>query len=89
MLDGVTVYNQLRAAERLRVQGTALWRLGEEDGSLWTIWDVTRPDDAARARLDDLPYGFDLVMEGEGDIWDKITTPQPAAGRSTTMPHRT
>jgi cellulose synthase/poly-beta-1,6-N-acetylglucosamine synthase-like glycosyltransferase/spore germination protein YaaH/peptidoglycan/xylan/chitin deacetylase (PgdA/CDA1 family) len=79
MLDGVTAYNELRAAERLRVQGTALWRLGEEDGSLWTIWDVTRPDDAARARLDDIPYGFDLILEGQGDIWNKITTPQPGS----------
>jgi peptidoglycan-N-acetylglucosamine deacetylase len=76
MLDGVTAYNELRAAERLGVQGTALWRLGSEDGSLWTIWDVTRPDDAARARLDDIPYGFDLILEGQGDIWNQITTPQ-------------
>ncbi|MGB6429317.1 MAG: glycosyltransferase [Candidatus Acidiferrales bacterium] len=76
MLDGVTAYNELRAAERLGVQGTALWRLGSEDGSLWTIWDVTRPDDAARARLDDIPYGFDLILEGEGDIWNQINTPQ-------------
>ncbi|MGO9641562.1 MAG: glycosyltransferase [Candidatus Acidiferrales bacterium] len=76
MLDGVTAYNELRAAERLGVQGTALWRLGSEDASLWTIWDVTRPDDAARSRLDEIPPGFDLVMEGAGDIWNNITTPQ-------------
>lgn len=79
MLDGVTAYNQLRAAERLGVQGTALWRLGSEDQSLWTIWDVTRPDDAARARLDDVPYGFDLDMEGAGDIWNNITKPTPGS----------
>ena len=46
MLDGVTAYNELRAAERVGVQGTALWRLGSEDPSIWSIWDVTRPDDA-------------------------------------------
>ena len=28
MLDAITGYNQLRASERLGVQGTALWRLG-------------------------------------------------------------
>ena len=28
MLDGVTAYNELRAAERAGVRGTALWRLG-------------------------------------------------------------
>jgi cellulose synthase/poly-beta-1,6-N-acetylglucosamine synthase-like glycosyltransferase/spore germination protein YaaH/peptidoglycan/xylan/chitin deacetylase (PgdA/CDA1 family) len=79
MLDGVTAYNQLRAAERLGVQGTVLWRLGMEDQSLWTIWDVTRPDDAARARLDDVPYGFDFDMEGAGDIWNNITKPKPGS----------
>jgi cellulose synthase/poly-beta-1,6-N-acetylglucosamine synthase-like glycosyltransferase/peptidoglycan/xylan/chitin deacetylase (PgdA/CDA1 family)/spore germination protein YaaH len=75
MLDAMTAYNELRAAERLGVQGTALWRLGMEDQSLWPIWDVTRPDDAARARMDEIPYGFDLDMEGSGDIWDNITKP--------------
>ena len=79
MLDGVTAYNELRAAERLGVQGTALWRLGSEDQSLWTIWDVTQPDDAARARLDDIPYGFDLDLEGQGDIWNNITKPVPGS----------
>jgi cellulose synthase/poly-beta-1,6-N-acetylglucosamine synthase-like glycosyltransferase/spore germination protein YaaH/peptidoglycan/xylan/chitin deacetylase (PgdA/CDA1 family) len=79
MLDGVTAYNELRAAERLGVQGTALWRLGSEDQSLWTIWDVTRPDDVARARLDDIPYGFDFDMEGAGDIWNNITKPKPGS----------
>ena len=45
ILDAVTAYNQLRASERLDVQGTALWRLGSADSSLWPIWDATRADD--------------------------------------------
>ncbi len=76
MLDGVTAYNELRAAERVGVQGTALWRLGTEDPSIWPIWDVTRPDDAARAKLQDMPPGYDLVLEGDGDIWKFSDTPQ-------------
>ena len=43
MLDGVTAYNELRAAERAGVRGTALWRLGMEDPSIWSIWDATQP----------------------------------------------
>ena len=50
MLDGVTAYNQLRAAERAGVRGTALWRLGMEDPSIWFIWDATHADDATRAK---------------------------------------
>ena len=76
MLDGITAYNQLRAAERAHVQGTALWRLGMEDPSLWNIWDATRPDDAIRKKLEDVPPGYDLILEGDGDIWRITATPQ-------------
>ena len=76
LLDGVTAYNELRAAERAGVRGTALWRMGTEDPSLWSIWDLTRPDDASRARLAEMPPGYDLILEGEGDIWRITATPQ-------------
>ena len=81
MLDGITAYNELRAAERTHVQGTALWRLGMEDPSIWYIWDATRPDEAARAKLEDVPPGYDLILEGDGDIWRITATPQ--SGRRT------
>jgi peptidoglycan-N-acetylglucosamine deacetylase len=81
MLDGVTAYNELRAAERAGVRGTALWRLGMEDPSMWSIWDATHPDDAIRAKLDEVPPGYDLILEGDGDIWRITATPQ--SGRRT------
>jgi len=76
MLDAVTAYNQLRASERLGVQGTALWRLGSSDTSLWPIWDATHADDAARQKLADLPPGPDLILEGDGDIWHFTDIPK-------------
>jgi peptidoglycan-N-acetylglucosamine deacetylase len=81
MLDGVTAYNELRAAERAGVQGTALWRLGMEDPSIWDIWDATHADDATRAKLEEVPSGYDLILEGDGDIWRITATPQ--SGRRT------
>src|SRR5438034_170499 len=75
-LDAITAYNQMRAAERLGVQGTALWRLGSSDSSLWKIWDATRPDDAIREKLKDVPPGPDLILEGNGDIWRFDDKPQ-------------
>jgi len=81
MLDGVTAYNQLRAAERTGVQGTAVWRLGMEDPSIWDIWDAIRPDNAARAKLEEVPPGYDLILEGDGDVWKITATPQ--SGRRT------
>jgi cellulose synthase/poly-beta-1,6-N-acetylglucosamine synthase-like glycosyltransferase/spore germination protein YaaH/peptidoglycan/xylan/chitin deacetylase (PgdA/CDA1 family) len=76
MLDTVTAYNELRASDRLGVQGTALWRLGSSDSSLWPIWDVQRPDDATRQKIMDIPPGPDLILEGEGDIWHIADIPK-------------
>ena len=76
MLDAVTAYNELRASEQLGVQGTALWRLGSSDSSLWPVWDTTHPDDVVRAKLADLPPGPDLILEGDGDIWHIADVPK-------------
>ena len=76
MLDAVTAYNELRASERLGVQGTALWRLGSSDSSLWPVWDTTHPDDVVRSKLADLPPGPDLILEGDGDIWHIADVPK-------------
>ena len=81
MLDGVTAYNQLRAADRAGVAGTALWRLGLEDPSLWSIWDASHADAAARGKLQEVPAGYDIILEGQGDIWKITATPQ--SGRRT------
>ncbi len=77
MLDAVTAYNELRACERLGVQGTALWRLGSADTSIWPIWDAVNADDSTRDKLKDLPPGPDLILEGAGDIWRITDVPKP------------
>jgi peptidoglycan-N-acetylglucosamine deacetylase len=76
LLDAVTAYNELRACERLGVQGTALWRMGTADTSIWPIWDAVQADDATRDKLKDVPPGPDLILEGDGDIWRIIDTPK-------------
>ncbi len=76
--DAVTAYNELRAAERAGVYGTAVWRLGMVDTSMWKIWDTLHPDDATRALLKDVGAGPDLILEGPnaGDIWKILDTPK-------------
>ena len=86
LLDGVTAYNELRAAERAGVRGTAIWRLGSEDPSLWSIWDAKHPDEAGRARLAEMPPGYDLILEGDGDIWRITATPKRDSARFALMP---
>jgi cellulose synthase/poly-beta-1,6-N-acetylglucosamine synthase-like glycosyltransferase/peptidoglycan/xylan/chitin deacetylase (PgdA/CDA1 family)/spore germination protein YaaH len=75
-LDGVTVLNELRAARQLGLQTFALWRLGEEDSSLWSVWDKPSSADSPQA-LDTVPPGNDLDIEGEGDIMRVTGLPKP------------
>ena len=75
MLDAVTAYNELRSAEALGVRGTVVWRLGSEDPSLWFIWDATHPTEADRNKITEIPPGYDLILEGRGDIWKISSTP--------------
>ncbi len=82
-LDGVTALNQMRAAHALGIDTFALWRLGSEDRSLWAVWD--KPFEAnAPAKLDTVPPGQDVDIEGEGEVL-RIAS-RPASGeRSITV----
>ncbi|HEV2489662.1 MAG TPA: polysaccharide deacetylase family protein, partial [Candidatus Acidoferrales bacterium] len=76
MLDALTAYNELRAADRAGIVGSALWRFGTEDPSIWDIWDATHPTDAIRDEVKTIPPGYDLILEGAGDLWKITATPQ-------------
>jgi cellulose synthase/poly-beta-1,6-N-acetylglucosamine synthase-like glycosyltransferase/peptidoglycan/xylan/chitin deacetylase (PgdA/CDA1 family)/spore germination protein YaaH len=75
-LDGVTMLNELRAARGLGLQTFALWRLGEEDSSLWSVWDKPSSPDSLQALSSVLP-GHDVDTEGDGDIIRITALPQP------------
>ncbi|MEI9969108.1 MAG: glycosyltransferase [Terracidiphilus sp.] len=75
-LDAVTVLNELRAARQLGLQTFALWRLGEEDPSMWNIWDHPS-DPAALQALGTVQPGNDVDLEGDGDILRITGLPQP------------
>ncbi len=74
-LDAVTVLNEMRAARALGIQTFALWRLGSEDNSLWKIWDAPLHSDPTTA-LADVPPGYDVDTEGDGDILRVTRKPQ-------------
>jgi cellulose synthase/poly-beta-1,6-N-acetylglucosamine synthase-like glycosyltransferase/peptidoglycan/xylan/chitin deacetylase (PgdA/CDA1 family)/spore germination protein YaaH len=79
-LDGVTMLNELRAARQLGLSTFALWRLGMEDSSLWSVWDKPSAPESLAA-LDSVPSGHDIDIEGEGDIMRVTGLPQ--AGKRT------
>ncbi len=66
-LDAVTALNELRGARALGLQTFALWRLGEEDSSIWNIWDRPSSPDSLRA-LSTVQPGHDIDTEGDGEI---------------------
>jgi cellulose synthase/poly-beta-1,6-N-acetylglucosamine synthase-like glycosyltransferase/peptidoglycan/xylan/chitin deacetylase (PgdA/CDA1 family)/spore germination protein YaaH len=66
-LDAVTALNELRGARALGLQTFALWRLGEEDSSIWNIWDRPNSPDSLRA-LTTVQPGHDIDTEGDGEI---------------------
>ncbi|MGD0547841.1 MAG: polysaccharide deacetylase family protein, partial [Terracidiphilus sp.] len=74
-LDGVTMLNELRAARAMGLQTFALWRLGEEDSSLWSIWDKPTSPDSLQA-LGAVQPGHDVDEEGDGDIIRVTGLPQ-------------
>jgi cellulose synthase/poly-beta-1,6-N-acetylglucosamine synthase-like glycosyltransferase/peptidoglycan/xylan/chitin deacetylase (PgdA/CDA1 family)/spore germination protein YaaH len=79
-LDGVTAYNQIHAADAYQPFGYAVWRLGAEDPSVWSVLGRAYGTPAP-AQLHDIGQGEDIDIEGEGEILQIAST--PAAGTRT------
>jgi cellulose synthase/poly-beta-1,6-N-acetylglucosamine synthase-like glycosyltransferase/peptidoglycan/xylan/chitin deacetylase (PgdA/CDA1 family)/spore germination protein YaaH len=77
-LDGVTAYNQILAGRALGVAGHAVWRLGSEDPSLWRLLTSSGLDVNAN-RLAEIPPGYDIEFQGEGEILR--LSARPTSGR--------
>jgi len=82
-LDAVTAVNEMRAARALGIQTYALWRLGQEDSSLWKVWDSPTHADPVK-ELAQVEPGYDVDTEGEGDIL-RVTRKPQSGHRTVTM----
>ncbi len=77
-LDGVTAYNQIHAADDYKPYGYALWRLGSEDPSVWSV--LGRDYGAAvPEQLSTIGQSEDIDIEGQGEVLEIAA--QPAPGR--------
>ena len=75
LLDAVTAYNQIRAADEFRPAGYALWRLGSEDPSIWSVFG--RPyKSPPPTGLTSIAAGQDIEYEGNGEIMQITSEPQ-------------
>lgn len=66
-LDGVTAFNEIHAADAYRPAGYALWRLGSEDASVWSVlqrsYGAPPPDTLHR-----IGTSQDIDFEGQGEL---------------------
>jgi cellulose synthase/poly-beta-1,6-N-acetylglucosamine synthase-like glycosyltransferase/peptidoglycan/xylan/chitin deacetylase (PgdA/CDA1 family)/spore germination protein YaaH len=84
-LDAVTAFNQMRAALNYRPAGFALWRLGSEDPSLWSVFGTDRMNADADG-LREIKYGYDVDFEGGGEILQVEAEPQAGSREVTVDP---
>jgi peptidoglycan-N-acetylglucosamine deacetylase len=73
-LDAVTTYNQMRAASGFNPAGFAIWRLGSEDPSVWSL--LGGPPVSSVDVLDRIVYGYQVDFEGTGEILKVVSRPQ-------------
>lgn len=73
-LDGVTAFNQMRAASGYHPAGFALWRLGSEDPSIWSVFGTDRVNPSPDS-LRQMLYGYEVDFEGTGEILQVQASP--------------
>jgi cellulose synthase/poly-beta-1,6-N-acetylglucosamine synthase-like glycosyltransferase/peptidoglycan/xylan/chitin deacetylase (PgdA/CDA1 family)/spore germination protein YaaH len=72
-LDAVTAYNEMRAASGYRPAGFAIWRLGSEDPSVWSLLGGAPSTADSLKRI---VYGYQVDFEGTGEILKVVSRPQ-------------
>ena len=78
-LDGVTAFNEMRAASGFKPAGFAIWRLGSEDPSIWSVMGSSNP---SADGLRQINYGYLVDFEGNGELL-KVVSAQPQPGART------
>lgn len=74
LLDGVTVFNQVHAADVFQPAGYALWRIGSEDPTVWSV--LGRPYHASAPEgLKKIATNENVDFEGQGEILRVIASP--------------
>jgi peptidoglycan-N-acetylglucosamine deacetylase len=79
-LDAVTAYNQMLEARKYGVAGLALWRLGSEDPSLWSVFGKDKLG-ASPTGLQQIRHGYGIDIFGNGEILQIMTGPKDGARR--------
>jgi cellulose synthase/poly-beta-1,6-N-acetylglucosamine synthase-like glycosyltransferase/peptidoglycan/xylan/chitin deacetylase (PgdA/CDA1 family)/spore germination protein YaaH len=71
-LDAVSAYDQTVAARGLGIGSFALWRMGQEDPSVWRV--LTRAGALEASAFKTVHYGYDLDYQGSGELLKVAST---------------
>ena len=72
-LDAVTAFNQIRSASGYKPAGYAIWRLGSEDPSIWSILGPGQSNSPEALRQ--IEYGYTVDFQGNGELLDVMSRP--------------
>jgi cellulose synthase/poly-beta-1,6-N-acetylglucosamine synthase-like glycosyltransferase/peptidoglycan/xylan/chitin deacetylase (PgdA/CDA1 family)/spore germination protein YaaH len=88
-LDAVTAFNQIALARGTPSRGLAVWRLGSEDPSIWTLFAKKRGSTAeAAANLATMAFKYRVNFIGEGEIYRVAASHHDGRRDVTYEPHR-
>ena len=75
-LDATTAWNELATTSRLNARGVAIWRLGAEDPSLWSVLDPKAVPNPVKD-LAAIAPGYDVEFNGNGELLRVESKPTP------------
>ncbi|MFZ5986984.1 MAG: glycosyltransferase [Bacillota bacterium] len=79
-IDSTVLYNQMLYSQKLGLDKFAVWRLGSEDSSFWTLIKNLDKLDQSRGDLDTMSNSFDSGYS-QTDLISSHSTPQNIANR--------
>ncbi|CAI2768418.1 polysaccharide deacetylase family protein [Flavobacterium collinsii] len=92
--DAATNFNTIRFADEYGIAGTALWRLGSEDGRLWHFYNRSLTNESIANKAFDFKTLEKVNMSfsapdyiGEGEILNVLTDPHPGKIKLQTNPN--
>ncbi|MDB5685715.1 MAG: polysaccharide deacetylase [Rhizorhabdus sp.] len=77
ILDAVAMRAQVATLKSMGLNAVALWRLGTEDPSVWTMFGRGRTTVPPLSALEDIPAGTNVDIEGTGEILRIGAVPVP------------
>ena len=75
-LDAVSTFDQVLGTSKLGISSFALWRMGQEDPSVWNVFKQRAHLNLNAANsLRRLRYGYDLDYQGRGELLKATSLP--------------